>query len=68
MSAWGLRGRSSTNNLGDLKYLFELHVCFYFNCDLYTKTVMDENTLVPQHWARINGGSGRGKTYVYRNG
>jgi hypothetical protein len=50
MSAWGLRGRSSTNNLSDLKYLFELHVCFYFNRDLYTKTVVDENTLVPQHW------------------
>jgi hypothetical protein len=42
MSAPGLRGWSSTNNLSDLKYFFELHVCFYFNCDLYTKAVMDE--------------------------
>lgn len=37
MSAWGLRGRSSINNLCDLKYLFELHVCFYFNGDFYMK-------------------------------
>jgi hypothetical protein len=46
MSAWGLRRRSRTSNLSNLEYLFELHVCFYFHCDLYTKTVMDENTLV----------------------
>jgi len=46
MSAWGLRGWSSTNHLSDLKYLFELHVCFYFNGNFYTKTVMEENTLV----------------------
>lgn len=34
------------NNLSDLKYLFKLHVGFYFYCDFYMRGVMDENTLV----------------------
>jgi hypothetical protein len=29
---------SGTINLSDFEDLFELHVCFYFDCDLYTKT------------------------------
>jgi hypothetical protein len=54
MSARGLRGRSSTNNLSDLKYLFELHVCFYFNCDFWMR-----RTHRPQNWLVLTAIAGR---------
>jgi hypothetical protein len=46
MSAWGLHRWSRTNDLSDLKYLFELHVGFYFNCDFYTRQSYIEDMLI----------------------